>query len=266
MARPDEANKAEYLAFARTLAASARAIVRARMRSGFTAELKPDASFVTDVDTAVESAWRQAIAERYPEHGVIGEEFAATRPDADWQWILDPIDGTDNFAHGIPTFGSILALHHRGRPIVSLIDHPQLDLSYSAAAGLGAFRNGERMRIAPRDVRAPVARDIVCTTAAENFLATDDYALFAALHRAFPNTRVYRDCFGQTRAFEGSASAMVEYNVKQWDVAAAQLLVEEAGGVYVALPAPAGLYRAVFGRREAVDAILAVSRARGLQT
>lgn len=254
----------EYLDFARELVVVSRTIVTERLQTGFRTTLKPDASYVTEVDTAIESAWRSAIVGRYPNHGIVGEEFGVERPEAEWKWILDPIDGTDNFAHGIPTFGSILALHHRGRAVVGVIDHPRLNLTYSAAAGLGAHCNGERLAIR-REAQADVTRDIVCTTASENFLATDDYATFAALHNAFPNARIYRDCFGQTRAIAGHAGAMVEYNVKQWDVAAAKVLVEEAGGVYVALTAPDGLFRAVFGRAPVVHAIVSLFAKHGLR-
>src|SRR5262249_56574546 len=86
----------------------------------------------------------------FPDHGVIGEEYPPSRPDSEFQWIMDPIDGTEEFVHGIPTFGAMLALHHQGAPLVGVIDHPALDLLVSAGRGIGAYRNGHRLRLAAR--------------------------------------------------------------------------------------------------------------------
>lgn len=252
------------LAFAHALADTARAMTRTALAQGLRAELKPDRSYVTALDRDIEQRLRDAIARRYPTHGVLGEEFGATRPDAEYQWLLDPIDGTDNLAHGTPTFGTIIGLHREGQPQVALIDHPLLELRYSAARGQGTHCNGKRVRI---DDFAHVAggEDIVITTAPENFAKTGDLPVLIRLQLAFPNTRIYRDCFAHTRVAQGSAAAMVEFNVQAWDMAAAPLLVQEAGGVYreIAWPRRAGpgYYHAVFGRADVVAAVCAIVEA-----
>jgi len=137
-----------YHAAAVELADEARRIITPALERGFTVKTKADASLVTDVDQAIERRARELIDRWFPDHGVIGEEYPPTRPDSPFQWIIDPIDGTEEFVHGIPTFGTMLALHHRGVPLVGVIDHAALDLRVNAGFGLGAFRNGQRIRLA----------------------------------------------------------------------------------------------------------------------
>src|SRR6266536_167080 len=136
-----------YHAAAVELADAARRIVAPAVERGFEVETKPDASLVTDIDHAVERRLRELIGRWFPDHGVIGEEYPPTHPDSAFQWIMDPIDGTEEFVHGIPTFGAMLALHHRGVQLVGVIDHPALDLRVNAGRGVGAYRNGQRIRL-----------------------------------------------------------------------------------------------------------------------
>jgi fructose-1,6-bisphosphatase/inositol monophosphatase family enzyme len=254
-----ESDRRGLLDFALGLVEDSRRVIEAGVRRGYRAQLKADASLVTDVDREVEHVLRERITQRYEDHGIIGEEFANSRPDADFQWILDPIDGTDNFAHGIPTFGTLIALRYKAIPLVGVIDHPRLELCYGAAAGLGAFRNGAPIRIAGRDERVPVEREIIVTTAPENFLRSGNFELFTRIQRAHPNTRIYRDCFGHSRAIEGAAGAMLDFNVRVWDIAAAEVLVTEAGGQFVRLSGAEGGYeRVVFGKRAVVASLLAL--------
>lgn len=219
----------EYLAFALQLAQHSGRLIRRQVARGFTTELKADASFVTAADVAAERALRRTIAKTYPGHGIVGEEGAAVHPDSEYQWILDPIDGTENFAFGTPTFGTIIALHYRGAPVVGVVNHPQLRLCYGAARGLGAFCNARRVTVGDY-AHLRGGREIVAVAAAENFNKSGDIAVLERLQRAFPNTRTYRDCFAHTRAVQGSVAAVVDVNLNLWDVAACQVLIEEAGG------------------------------------
>src|SRR5205814_800276 len=96
----------------------AREQLRALCRTGFTVKRKSDGSFVTSADFEVEERLRAQIQRQFPDHGIVGEEFPAHRPEAEFQWILDPVDGTEDFVQQIPTFGTIIALHYRGEPLV----------------------------------------------------------------------------------------------------------------------------------------------------
>jgi fructose-1,6-bisphosphatase/inositol monophosphatase family enzyme len=104
----------QLLTFAHGLADEARSICKQHFRNQPEFELKPDRSPVTVADRAIERALRQRIAARFPDHGVLGEEEGATRPDAEWVWALDPIDGTKAFVGGNPLFGSLIGLLHKG--------------------------------------------------------------------------------------------------------------------------------------------------------
>lgn len=246
----------ELLRFAQSLAADARALVLDYLARGFEVTRKPDGSLVTEADRAVEMHLRARITAEYPAHGIIGEELAATLPGATYQWILDPIDGTENFVRGIPTFGCLLALRRDGRALLGVIDHPRLGLCYSGATGEGVYLNGTRL--------APRVRDggIVCCTAPANFARTGDDALFARLAGRYPNLRVYRDCLAHSLVVAGSADAMIEAGVKLWDIAAAEALVAETGGAYRVLRRRRRdgeeYYDVVFGRASIVDEVAAI--------
>jgi fructose-1,6-bisphosphatase/inositol monophosphatase family enzyme len=253
---------ARYHAAAIELADEARRIVDPALRGGFRVETKLDRSLVTDIDRAVERRLRQLIAHWFPEHGVLGEEYPPTRTDSAFLWILDPIDGTEEFVHGIPTFGTMLALHHHGRPLVGVIDHAALDLRVTAARGLGTFRNGRRIRLpdAPADARPEDVRLVL--SARVNFVRHADQGhLFEALTRSFPNHRIYRAAYAHTAVVTGAADAMVDMQNQLWDQAPSPVLVEEAGGRYAVvgeLPAADGgrVLNAVFGKPAVVERLV----------
>src|SRR6185295_14285879 len=121
------------------LADAARDRLRVLHASGLEVKRKADGSYVTSADVEVEQRLRAIIERRFPDHGIIGEELPARAPQAEFQWILDPIDGTEDFVQHMPTFGTIIGLHYRGEPVVGVTDVPLLNLRAHAAFGLGAF-------------------------------------------------------------------------------------------------------------------------------
>jgi fructose-1,6-bisphosphatase/inositol monophosphatase family enzyme len=218
---------------AREFADAGSKIILAAWDRGFSVEQKPDGSLVTDADRGVEQRLRDLIAATYPEHGVLGEEYPPTLPHAEFQWILDPIDGTEDFVHHVPTFGSILSVHYRGAPIVGVLDHPALGLRCHAAFGRGTYRNSERVTLAdlPRGFAANQAR--LVTSARGNYIRyRDEGRSFDAVTRAYPNHRIYRSCYGHTLVATGAVDAMVDYHDSTWDLAACQITTEEAGGAF----------------------------------
>jgi fructose-1,6-bisphosphatase/inositol monophosphatase family enzyme len=265
VSRPIPAGDVErYHARALELADEARRIIAPALERGFSVETKADASLVTDVDQAVERRMRELIEGWFPDHGVIGEEYPATRPDSAFQWILDPIDGTEEFVYGIPLFGAMLALHHRGVPLVGVIDHPALDLRVNAGVGLGAYRNGQRLRLADTPDGTPERARLVLS-ARKNFTRhVNEGHLFDTLTRQFPNHRIYRAAYAHTVAIMGAVDGMVAMHNHVWDLAPSQVLIEEAGGAYAVvrdLATPGGrLVSAVLGTRAMVDRLKAVFR------
>lgn len=202
------------------------------MARGFRVRVKADASFVTDVDLAVERALRAAITRTFPDHGILGEELPPLHADAPLQWILDPIDGTTSLTHGIPFYGTIIALHHAGRPLIGVIDLPGLDRRYSAGVGLGSWCDGRRLRIRDVPPRA-IAKEVVSAGDRDRFVQCRAGRAFDRLMREHPTVRGYVDCIAHVFAAAGLVGAVVDYGVKLWDIAATQVLIEEAGGRYV---------------------------------
>lgn len=251
----DTADSQRFLRFAHSLADTARDILQDLRVEKMEVSLKADGSYVSVADTRIEAAWREAIRKEFPDHGLIGEEYPAWAADSPWQWVLDPIDGTDNFVHGIATFGSLISLRHEDFPVLGIVDHPLLDVRFSAAQGLGARRNGQTLRIEDGQDAAP---PIVAVTAPENFANGQRMDVFCALAARFPNIRIYRDCFAHSCVLQGSAAAMVDWHVRLWDVAAAEAIVKEAGGAYVRLGGSPDRYQVVFGRPSTVSAITAM--------
>ena len=250
---------AQFYAKAQEFSAAARALVLSLLAAGFEVKRKPDQSFVTSADLKVEERLRELIGKYFPEHGILGEEYPPTRPAAPFQWIMDPIDGTEDFVQRIPTFGSILALHYRGEPVVGVIDHPMLDIRVSAAFGLGAHKNGERVVLSDLDPGAIDGSERVMLPARANFIKhRDDGHLFDAVARAHPNHRIYRTCFTHTCAVLGTADAAIDYGNPIWDLAASRILIEEAGGKFLSVrawdvPAVGRVYGSVMGKPALVD-------------
>ena len=152
MADAIESVPGEWLSLAHELAELSRETLRERFRSPLSVESKADESPVSDVDRAVELRLREHLAERAPGHGVRGEEFDDVGTGAEFQWVLDPIDGTRSFVSGMPTFVTLIGLLHAGRPVLGLIDQPIVGDRWLGAAGQGTRFNGEvaRTRRRPR--------------------------------------------------------------------------------------------------------------------
>lgn len=250
---------ARFHARALEFSASARALILSLLAAGFEVKRKPDRSFVTSVDLKVEERLRELIGKHFPDHGILGEEYPPTRSAAPFQWIMDPIDGTEDFVQRMPAFGTILALHYRGEPLVGSIDHPALDIRVSAAFGLGAHRNGERLSLADLDPKAIDGTERVMLPARANFTKyRDDGQLFDAVARAHPNHRIYRTCFSHTCAVLGMADAAIDYGNPIWDLAASRILIEEAGGKFLSVrawdvPAVGRVYGSIMGKPALVD-------------
>lgn len=217
--------------------------VRARIlehyRSGVATELKGDRSPVTAADREAEHMLREAILSEFPTHGFFGEEHGITNEGSDFRWVVDPIDGTQSFIHGIPTFGTMIALECRGESVVGIIDHPALNRCYAAASDCGATCNGEKLSITDSQLTSDGwidRNEVLCTTTRHAFSLNGSQHVWDALVQRTPLYRIYYDCFGLSQAVSGSAAAMMEMNVHTWDIAAIPIITREAGGVYEELP------------------------------
>lgn len=219
-----------FLEEARATAGEARAITRRMRAAGFSARRKPDGTFVTDVDDAVERAVRDRLARAFPGHGIIGEELPPQGGAGEWTWVIDPIDGTRSLRHGLPLYGTLLALLHHGRSVLGVIDLPELDRLYVGAEGHGAWRNGEPLCLADTDHPEPLAEEIVAVGDRASFAAAGEGPLFDELLRGDLTVRTYGDCFGHAMALEGALGALLDFDLRPWDAAASEALVRATGG------------------------------------
>jgi fructose-1,6-bisphosphatase/inositol monophosphatase family enzyme len=227
-----ETTRQDLLAGARAAVAAASALVRERSLAGFATWQKADRSFVTEVDLAVERLLRDDLSRRFLGHDILGEELDRLDRGSDFQWIIDPIDGTLSFTRGIPLYGIIVGLFHEGKPLLGVIDHPALGITYSAARGLGTWRNERRIVLQDLAPELAVEDEPIAMGDRHQFMRSGLEAVFDRLVTSHPRVRTYADCFGHTLAVQGSVGAMVDFGLKIWDLSATQVLVEEAGGEF----------------------------------
>jgi len=216
----------ELLALAGRLADSSGAIAKRYFRSGVGTEIKPDRSPVTVADREAEAAIRKLIGAAHPEHGVIGEEYGADRPDAEFVWVLDPIDGTKSFITGRPLFGTLIALAHRGKPVLGVVDHPALDERWVGAAGHSTLMNGKPVRTRPCPEPADAA-----LFASSPHLFDDTRGAFERVRRATRQVLYSSDCYAYGLIASGFADLLVDAKMAIYDYLAAVPVIEGAGGV-----------------------------------
>jgi len=215
----------KLVALAGRLADASGAIARRYFRSGVGTEIKPDKSPVTVADREAEAAIRKLIGEAHPEHGVIGEEYGADRPDAEFVWVLDPIDGTKSFITGRPLFGTLIALAQRGKPVLGIVDHPALGERWVGAAGYPTLMNGKpvRTRACPEAARAALF------ASRPNFY--DAQVAFDRVRRATSQVLYSSDCYAYGLIASGFADVLVDAKMAIYDYMAGVPVIEGAGGV-----------------------------------
>jgi myo-inositol-1(or 4)-monophosphatase len=220
---------AGFLPIAEEAADLAGRVIRPLFRSALLVEAKGDASPVTEADRAAERAIRDLLAARLPTHGVIGEEYGNERVEADWVWVLDPIDGTRAFVTGRPLFGTLIGLLHRGVPVLGLIDQPVTGERWIGVAGQ------------PTRLRSPIGgmagcrpcatldqAELSCTSPDMFDAATAPR--FAAVKAAARRTTWGGDCIAYGLLAIGLVDVVVDATMKPWDWAALVPVIEGAGG------------------------------------
>jgi histidinol-phosphatase len=221
-----------WLEVAQAACDEADVIARRHFRRDLTIETKPDRSFVTQADTAIEWMIRERLLAAFPDHGLVGEEYGTEAGDASVRWYIDPIDGTHNFIRGVPLFGTLLAVERDGELQAGVLSAPALDERWWAWRGGGAWaRNrGE----APRRIHVSRVASLdhaqILYGSGQDIIASGRAPGFEALLRSVWRERGFGDFWGYALVAEGAAEAMVEVGLSTWDAAAPTILVEEAGG------------------------------------
>lgn len=182
---------------------------------------------VTDVDLQVEGEIITVIREVYPDHSILSEEQGALLKDSEYKWIIDPIDGTHNYARRLPMFGVSIALEHQGKVVLGVIGLPYFDEIYTAERGSGAFLNGEKLSVS--DVELDKSLMIYDTK-----LRFDKEPMIGSLsdlvHEVFIIRMFGCATWDLCTIAKGQAEFSVDFTAKPWDIAAGALIVEEAGG------------------------------------
>lgn len=217
------------LDFAQSLADAADVITMARFGSqNLHVETKPDHTFVTDADRTVEQTLRDLINEFRPDDAIIGEEFGSTVESATRQWVIDPIDGTNNYLRGVPVWATLIALLEHDVPIVGVVSAPALQRRWFASVGQGAFvrdHRGER--------RIHVSGITTLADASLSYSDQKNWQSEEKLHQLLGScwrTRAYGDFWSHMMVAEGVVDIAVEPQLSLWDVAALDIVVRESGG------------------------------------
>jgi len=226
---------ASRLALARAAGLEAgRLTLRYFQTNDFQTERKSDNSPVTIADRSAEQHLRERIAAAFPADGILGEELGTTDGTSGFRWILDPIDGTKSFIHGVPLYGTLVAVEHEGRAVVGLVFMPALDEGAFASAGQGTwyFRGNSAPQRASVSTRPRLADGLFVTSQVDTYTKRGAAGAFDALQKAAYITRTWGDCYGYLLVATGRAELMVDPILNVWDAAAVQPIIEEAGGTF----------------------------------
>jgi len=223
----DHVNSDDLIAFAESLADEARAVLDAANASPTDIQYKADDSPVTDLDRRIEARMRALIDDRYPQHGILGEELGNRDLDAELVWVLDPIDGTAPFIAGIPVYGTLIGLARRGRPFIGVIDHPATDDRWVGVAGSYARHNGKAVHTR----RCERLADAFVTNSNPDFFSSDEMSAFIGLKSRVRYMQYGGSCYAYAMLASGRTDIGLDANFDPFDVFAPAAVIEGAGGI-----------------------------------
>ena len=225
----DPSELKQLLDFATGIAREAGAITQHYFQGTFSPDRKPDDSFVTVADREAERFLRRSIEEAFIDDAILGEEEEEKRGDSGRRWIIDPIDGTYSFVHGVPLYGVLIGLEVEGEPVLGVVNLPALNEIVFAAKGLGCFWNGQPARVSDTP---SLNQALVLST---DFSHSSQHGFGPALaeFREKANvSRTWGDCYGHILVATGRADLMLDPIMNIWDCAALLPIIEEAGGTF----------------------------------
>ncbi len=220
---------ATLLAAAGELAEFTAAVALRHFRADIAVEIKADGSPVTVADRGAELAAREWLQRRFPNDGIVGEEFPDTNPDAKRRWIIDPIDGTKAFVRGVPLWGTLVACCEGETVLAGAACYPAVNELVMAAPGEGCWWNGSRAAVS----KVSALKQATALTTDQRFLERPDRgARWRELTSRAGVVRTWGDCYGYLLVATGRAEIMIDDVMNPWDAAALQPIIEEAGGVF----------------------------------
>jgi myo-inositol-1(or 4)-monophosphatase len=217
----------EFQKFAVHLAERSAEVIRPYFRTDFTVDSKGDASPVTIADKKAEEVMRELIMKEYPQHGIMGEEFGSHNPDAEYTWVLDPIDGTLSFVCGVAIFGTLIALLKNGQPILGIINQP-INREMVVGSEEETTFNGEKVKI-----RQCARLEDACLLCTDPYLVMENqnFEAFESLRHRVKFYRGLGDCYGYLLLVVGAVDIMIDPIMHPWDIMALIPVVRGAGGI-----------------------------------
>ncbi len=213
--------------FLHLLSIESASIIKKHFRTSLNVESKSDSSPVTIADKLSEEKMRELIKNEFPDHGIVGEEFGKDNPDAEYVWVLDPIDGTKSFISGTLSFGTLIALLKNGKPIVGVINHPILD-DFLVGDNISTFLNGNKVQV--RNCNS-ISEATLLTTDHLNIQKYQNKNGFENLIQKIKLYRNWGDCYGYYLLATGFADIMIDPIMSVWDSMALIPIVNGAGGM-----------------------------------
>jgi myo-inositol-1(or 4)-monophosphatase len=223
----------DFLATAHALADRAGAVILPHFRTGCAVDHKGGDLFdpVTKADRDAEAAIRAGLAEAYPSHGILGEEFGALRTEAEYCWVIDPIDGTRAFILGLPLWGTLIGLTQNGSPLLGLMDQPFTRERFWSGETEAFFRHEGTIKPMRARPCASLGEALLATTSTDFFTTEDEHIRFATLTRAVRLRRFGGDCYNYCMLALGHIDLVVEAGLKPFDILPLIPIIERAGGV-----------------------------------
>ena len=219
----------DQLDFAIATAQEAGRLTLGYFQTELTTESKEDASPVTIADRQAEERIRERIETRFPDHGILGEEFGESSADASHRWLVDPIDGTRAFVRGVPLYAVLLALEVDGRVELGVVDFPALGETLWAARGEGCYWNGRRCYV--RETGS-LRDSVVAFTGAASFARHGREAAWSRFQAATAYQAGWSDAYGHALVASGRLELMLDPAMNPWDCGPFPVLLEEAGGYF----------------------------------
>lgn len=221
-------DRKEYLSEATRIAVVAGAITLKHFRTKPEFEIKEDQTPVTKADRLTERYIRDEILKHFPKHTIVGEEYGTRKSDSPFQWLIDPIDGTKSFIHGVPLYTVLISLLYEDEPIIGVIHNPPSGETVAAALEIGCFHNDEPCKVGK------------VTSLSEARVQVTDYADLVTyrpefserLLRSSKSCRTWGDAYGYLLVATGRADVMIDPIMKSWDIAPLRPIIIEAGGVF----------------------------------
>jgi histidinol-phosphatase len=223
----------DFTAFLDRLATASGETILPFFRTSLSVENKNtghDLDPVTEADRAAEAVMRRLIKANFPQHGIVGEEFGDERADAEYVWVLDPIDGTKSFISGLPIWGTLIALMHHGVPAFGMMNQPYIGERFTGDGGAATYNgpSGKR-KLSVR--RCATLTDATLFTTSPRLMNASDRAAFERVESKTRLSRYGGDCYAYCMLAAGHLDLVIETELKPYDIAALVPIITGAGGV-----------------------------------